>query len=294
MTPPVSVILPAFNAATTIETAVRSWDGQTMPSELIAVDDGSTDATGRILDRLAQERPAMRVIHQPNGGAAAARNAALAIARAPVLAFLDADDVLHPEALEHLHRALFARPDAELVYPRCRWIGADGKTLGRVSPPPADRMIGMADLLTDNPIHSGTGVMLRRSAAERAGAFDADLPACIDIDFWGRAAGGDRISGLDRVLVDYRQTPGQITGSWRRMAEGWEKAARKSALDPATIRTARARTALVWSYRASAAGDHRGARDAARLILANDAGFALRTPRVWMRLLSVALAGRRG
>ena len=103
----VSVITPVYNMEETIEASVRSVLGQTLQDlELICVDDGSTDRTGAILDRLAQEDPRLRVIHQENRGVSAARNTGLASAAGETVAWLDGDDQMGPQALEKLNAAL--------------------------------------------------------------------------------------------------------------------------------------------------------------------------------------------
>ena len=102
-TPLVSIVMPCYQAEATVGRTVDSILAQTMPDfELIAVDDGSTDGTGALLDALAAQDARIRVIHQQNGGVACARNAGMAAARGRWLAFADADDLLLPDALFHL------------------------------------------------------------------------------------------------------------------------------------------------------------------------------------------------
>lgn len=102
-TPLVSVILPCYNGEETVSRTVESVLAQTMQSfELIAVDDGSTDGAGALLDRWAGRDARVRVLHTENGGVARARNAGMAAATGKWLAFVDADDVLLPDALSRL------------------------------------------------------------------------------------------------------------------------------------------------------------------------------------------------
>lgn len=97
----VSVITPAFNSAASIERTVRSVAQQTFPPlEHIVVDDGSSDDTALIIERLAREIPHLRVIRQKNLGAGAARNAGIAAASGTYIAFLDSDDLWLPAKLE--------------------------------------------------------------------------------------------------------------------------------------------------------------------------------------------------
>lgn len=97
----VSVIIAVYNAEKNLEQCVRSVMNQTLESiEILCVNDGSTDGSGEILARLAQEDPRIRVIMQLNGGAGAARNHGLDLAQGTYLSFLDADDFFEPDMLE--------------------------------------------------------------------------------------------------------------------------------------------------------------------------------------------------
>lgn len=113
--PRAAVIMPAYNAAGTIEKTVRSIFGQSMGDLLlIAVDDGSTDETAAILARLQKEDARLLPLTVKNGGPAAARNAGLAAVPpgTEYLMFSDADDLLEPDALEY---AIENAGDADLV-----------------------------------------------------------------------------------------------------------------------------------------------------------------------------------
>src|SRR4051794_25124057 len=93
-----SVLMPAYNAADTIDQALQSVFAQTVrPHEILVVDDGSTDATGAIIARYRQR---VQYFQQANAGVAAARNALCARAGGDVIAYLDADDSWHPRYLE--------------------------------------------------------------------------------------------------------------------------------------------------------------------------------------------------
>ena len=96
----ISVIIPVYNAEAHVRRSLDSVCAQTFRDwECIAVDDGSTDGSGAILDEYAAKDPRFRVIHQRNGGEGAARNAGMDAATGELVAFLDADDTWHPESL---------------------------------------------------------------------------------------------------------------------------------------------------------------------------------------------------
>lgn len=99
----VSVVVPVFNAVKSVETSLRSVLNQSFSDwELVVVDDGSTDGTGAVLDRVAMQDTRVRVIHKRNTGSGDSRNVGMAAARGKYLCFLDSDDLLEPDALEFL------------------------------------------------------------------------------------------------------------------------------------------------------------------------------------------------
>ena len=104
--PRISVIVPVYKCEQLIETCVDSILNQTFSDfEIILVDDGSPDNSGRICDDLAKKHDNIIVIHQENQGQAAARNNAVKIAKGEWLHFVDCDDALHPQILEALYKA---------------------------------------------------------------------------------------------------------------------------------------------------------------------------------------------
>lgn len=133
--PEVSVIIPAYNAEKYLAECLESVGSQTERNlEIIVVDDGSTDGTAAIVAGFAEADPRLRLIRQPNGGPGPARNTAIAAARGRYLAFVDADDLLLPHALEHMLAAA-RRHDAPMVIARMakgprllpKWLRADAE-----------------------------------------------------------------------------------------------------------------------------------------------------------------------
>lgn len=274
MTPAVSVVLPAWNAASYVAEAVAGIAAQDVPGiEIVAVDDGSTDGTAEALeDALAAfeaggERRRAVLLRQENQGAGAARNAGMARAAGEVLCFHDADDVLMPGTLRALIGALEDRPELEIAFPRCVHVGPDGVSLGIEAPFAAP--VGAAGLIAANPIHSDTGVTLRRASAARAGRFDASLPASICIDFWVRVAAGRGrcVAMIDTPPMRWRRHDAQITADWRRQRAGWRSVADRAEaagiLGPDERRRAEAMAGIDWATTAYRTGRHAEARSLA-------------------------------
>ena len=97
----ISVIVPVYNVEKYLKESLRSIFRQSFNNfELICVDDGSTDSSGKILDELASENPVMQVFHTENHGLSAARNYGLSYAKGEYIVFIDSDDSITPDYLE--------------------------------------------------------------------------------------------------------------------------------------------------------------------------------------------------
>ncbi|HWP35432.1 MAG TPA: glycosyltransferase family 2 protein, partial [Thermodesulfobacteriota bacterium] len=119
-----SVIIPAYNAAPFLAEAIESALAEaTAGVEILVVDDGSTDETPAIAARYA---PRVGTVRIGGGGPGRARNAGLAQTRAPLVAFLDADDRWLPGSLARRRRALEAAPEAALVHGLARYVDGAG------------------------------------------------------------------------------------------------------------------------------------------------------------------------
>ncbi len=103
----ISVIVPVYNVENYIRECLDSIMAQTVSSfELILIDDGSTDDSGRICDEYAQQDERIRVIHKENGGLSSARNSGLDMATGDYVCFIDSDDIVQPDYLEKLHDSI--------------------------------------------------------------------------------------------------------------------------------------------------------------------------------------------
>jgi glycosyltransferase involved in cell wall biosynthesis len=167
---PISVIVPAYNAAATLPRAFSSVVAQTrLPAEIILVDDASPDSTWDIIQQLCAEypdQPIKTARMAENGGPAAARNAGWAMASQEFVAFLDADDTWHSRKLELQHRWLVDNPEVVLCGHRCVVKNDDAPI---PDPPAGDmrvRFYGVTSFLIGNRL-STPSVMLRRRVSER-------------------------------------------------------------------------------------------------------------------------------
>ena len=226
----VSVVIPAYNAERYVRAALASVLAQTHRDlEVIVVDDGSTDRTGTLCRELVD--PRIRVVHQANRGLAAARNTGIRRAQGTYVAFLDADDLWHPEKLARHARHLDAAPEVGLSYSRAGYIAADGSSLGMLQSPPLGA-ISAARLLVDNPIRNGSNAVLRRAALDEirlpqedatSWYFDETLRRAEDHECWLRIATTTRwrIEGIPDVLVQYRTTRGSLSADTAEQYRSW-------------------------------------------------------------------------
>ena len=206
--PIVSVLLAVHDGAPWIGEAVTSVLAQTLSDlELIVIDDDSTDGTREILAGFSDDR--LRVERQPRAGLTRSLNRALALARAPLVARLDADDVALPERLERQRAFLARHPDVGLAGGAAREIDLDGRVVREVHPPEDDAAIRRA-LIRRNPfVHSA--VTMRRDVVERAGGYDERWPVAQDYELWMRLSRITRLANLADVVVLRRLVPGRVT-----------------------------------------------------------------------------------
>jgi len=209
----VAVVIPTFNLAQYLPEAVESALSQEgIETEVVVIDDGSTDDTRAVLDTFGER---IRVVHQTNSGAASARNRGLAESSSENVCFLDGDDILHPNALATLQSALDADADVGVAY--SGWVVVDetGRETGKstLDMPSGDVF---RKIVEKNTVGLPGSALVRRSIAEEAGGFDASLAQMEDWDFWVRCAMRSRFAFIPEHLVDYRQRAG---GKSRRLAE---------------------------------------------------------------------------
>ncbi|HLT57289.1 MAG TPA: glycosyltransferase [Limnochordales bacterium] len=211
-----SVVMPVFNAAATLERAVGSLRRQRgVRVELICVDDGSTDASRELLQRLAAAWPDMKVITQPHRGIVAALNTGLEAARHRLIARMDADDVAHPARLARQAAFLCQHPQVGVVGTRVRSFPAQA-----VSPAFfayeawSNSLVDPEDIAREIYVESPIvhpSAMYRRDEVLRLGGY-RDVPWPEDYDLWLRYHhAGLQLAKLPRVLLGWRMDPERLS-----------------------------------------------------------------------------------
>lgn len=227
--PEITVILPVYNAAATLDATIRSILDQTFCSfELVVIDDGSTDGSlARLLHHAASD-DRIHLISRKNGGVSSARNLGFKVAKAALIAFIDADDIWHPRKLaDHvaLHRD---EPQVAASYARIAFIeryadDLDGaRTVSSLGP----SCFALADVLGENPVCTASNLVVRRDWFRDTGGFDEQLSFAEDQELIARlVAMGAHIKGIDAVLTGYRFSPDGLSANYAKMHDGWRSVA---------------------------------------------------------------------
>ncbi len=214
--PAISILMPIRNEERYLRATLDSLYRQTFPNwELIAVDDGSSDGTTKILAEAVRADNRVHVIRRDGGGLVSALNAGLKACRAPLLARLDGDDICHPRRLELQAAFLNAQPEIGLAATAFRHFPRTGLKQGMIDYETwqnglTDHALVIRDLLVESPfVHPS--IMTRRSILEDLGGYqDNGWPE--DYDLWLRmAAAGVTFARLPQPLLFWRDHPERAT-----------------------------------------------------------------------------------
>jgi glycosyltransferase involved in cell wall biosynthesis len=205
--------MAAKNYARFLPQAVASVQAQTMPDwELIIVNDGSTDATHDVVTPFLKDSR-LRYVRCDALGQSRAKNLGVRLARARVIAFLDADDAWLPHKLEVQLPLL--TDTVGVVHSDREWIDEHGMPVPTPAPPPRAKFTSIDDIYIRNPICFSSALM-RKDIFDRVGGFDPSLDLSIDYDLWLRVAQHYAFAHVPERLVLYRTGHGNLS---RRLAD---------------------------------------------------------------------------
>lgn len=209
--PTVSIVVPTYNRAATLGRALGSIRAQTYGDhETIIIDDGSTDETPALLQRL-NGHPALRCVRVPHGGAAAARNYGIRLARGRYVAFLDSDDAWTPDKLERQLETQ-AQSGAEVIHCDMLRRLPDGRTRLMATPTiERGRILRRGGLDYQTKGLGIQSVLAETRLLKRIGGFDPSLPALEDLELLLRLAQVADFAPIHRPLVHYHAGPGVST-----------------------------------------------------------------------------------
>lgn len=213
----VSVVVPCFNGANELDATLDALEAQThRPLEIIVVDDGSTDNSADIAERRGG---LVRVVRQPNAGAAVARYTGILASRGDIIVFNDAGDISLPERMAVLRSAL-------LNHPQC--VAATGLTRGLDAEPGtaagghSDRPAGHQELIQDPveicvgrywPLCTAMNLAVWRSVAIEHGQVDRFFKVANDYALQSQIAAAGPFVAVHQILMTYSPTPGGLSAS---------------------------------------------------------------------------------
>ncbi len=211
----ITVLMPAYNAAKYIDEAIESVLAQSFKNfELLIINDGSTDDTGKIINGYTDERVIVK--HIEHSGVSKALNKGLSIAKGKYIARFDADDICLPERLEKQFQFLEQHPDYVLTGSDAFYIMEDGSPLFSFN----------CRGYTDNDIRSKlfvfcpvihSAVMFRKQAVIDAGGYSLYAHNFEDYLLWVQLAGTGKLHNIPEPLIKVRFNPSSVTidEKWR-------------------------------------------------------------------------------
>jgi Glycosyl transferase family 2 len=216
--PAFSVVIPTYQAAATVASAIESALAQEHPPhEVIVVDDGSSDDLDHAL-RPFLER--IELVRKENGGGASALNAGAEAASGEFMAILDADDAYDPRRLEALAGLACARPDLDLITTDARFV-VEGRSVGRFAANSPFAGENQRTAIFESCFLGGWPA-LRLSRLREIGGFDERLRTGYDWDCWIRMLLAGSMAGLvEEPYYEYRLHPGSLTAS--RLPSLWDR-----------------------------------------------------------------------
>lgn len=227
MPPLVSVIMATYNGEGYLAEAIESALHQTYANlELIIVDDCSSDASVRVVERYLPDGRVSFVRNAHNVGVAASRNRALTLAKGELITFLDQDDVWLPHKLEIQVKALQAHPEVGLLHAEYARIDPQGVLLSAYQKLPTERFDNpaaaidvrdvFAEIFISNNIQPLTS-MIPRKVIDAVGFFEADLPGVDDYELWLRIALRYPVGHVQTIVGYWRRHPGQQSNQGHKM-----------------------------------------------------------------------------
>lgn len=211
--PLLSVILPAYNAETYLEPAVRSVLQQSFEDfELIVIDDGSTDRTGQLLGKFNDRR--LRVIrHERNAGLIAGLNEGIEASAGRYIARMDADDICEPTRFQRQIECLETRPELGVLGTAIRVIDEQDRPGAAFVMPATPTDVEWAMPLLCPLAHPS--VMMRADLVRRAGGYSTTAVHAEDYDLWHRLSRLTQVANLRDPLLRLRKHAASVTSALR-------------------------------------------------------------------------------
>lgn len=210
----ISVVIPTYNCQQYIAKAIESAIAQEV-SEIVVVDDGSTDNTCSVVESFLSRdlQPNLIYVQQSNQGVCAARNYGIRVAQSKLIAFLDADDWYLPGKLTSQAAIFASNPELGLVQSGWQRVDQSGRLIAMVRPWEVAGELTLANWLRYKPVLP-SALMIRKRWLEQVDGFDPAFQAAEDVELVSRlAVNGCRSAWLKEVAVSYRQRSDSAMGN---------------------------------------------------------------------------------
>ena len=219
--PRVSIIIPAFNAASVIAETLVSVMNQTFTDfEVLIVDDGSNDNTVDVAKTFCVADARFQLITSNHAGLSATRNIGIKQSRGEWIAFVDADDIWLPEKLARQMETVGERSEVDLSFTNYHFWDGTHVLRTRTFYEGMSAKNEILPRLIERCTYLVSAVIVRADLFKRVGGFDVTLPCCEDWDLWLRMAeSGMTVAGIETPLVHYRRWPGNMTKNRLAMSE---------------------------------------------------------------------------
>lgn len=212
----VSVLIPVYNGQSTIESAIRSVLSQRYTDlDVVVVNDGSTDATADILEKIGRQDGRLRIIHTPQGGIINALNTGIAECEGELIARMDADDICHPDRIGAQVEMMDSQPDLSVcstlikMFPRGELLGGLVRYEEWLNSLTTHEQI-TRDFFIESPV-AHPSVMLRKQELIEIGGYQ-ERGWAEDYDLWLRYySAGKRFAKVPATLFFWRQSSGRLT-----------------------------------------------------------------------------------
>ena len=201
----ISVLMPLYNCEPVVERAVQSILDQSFADfEIIAVDDGSTDRTGSIIDLMAARDDRLVVVHTANNGIVAALNTSLSRATGDYVARMDGDDIARVDRFAVQVAHLDANPKCVCVGSLYRLIDRDGVVISAINPFKSQRQTDLSRFPPHVTSLSHPSIMCRRAQLSLIGGYRSNFPHAEDYDLFLRLSRLGILDTIQEYLLDYR------------------------------------------------------------------------------------------
>ncbi|MEE4454488.1 glycosyltransferase [Novosphingobium resinovorum] len=212
-TPAISVAMSVYNGDRFLASAIESVLAQDFVDfEFLILDDGSSDGSAAIIRDYARRDPRIRARLRENRGLVASLNELIEMARAPIVARMDADDICRPDRFGKQFAFLQTHPDYGVVGSWSEDIGEAGEQLvrsGADHPETHEQLL--AAIEAGGQLICHPAVMYRRDVVRSVGSYHAAFRHCEDLDLWLRLSSITRLGNIPERLLRYRRYPGQVS-----------------------------------------------------------------------------------